>query len=96
MTGLLNIRAGNANRISVLSAGDVGIGTSVPTTKLHVDGPVRIKTYTVATLPSASAVGAGTRAAVTDANATTFNSAVAGGGANFVPVISNGTNWLIG
>lgn len=51
---------------------------------------------TVANLASASAVGAGARAFVTDANATTFLSTVAGGGANKVPVVSDGTNWLIG
>jgi hypothetical protein len=50
---------------------------------------------TVATLPTA--VGkTGVRYVVTDANATTFNSVVAGGGANIVPVFSNGTTWRIG
>jgi hypothetical protein len=33
---------------------------------------------------------------VTDANATTFNSVVAGGGSNAVPVHYDGTNWRIG
>lgn len=51
---------------------------------------------TVVTLPAASAVGAGARRFVTDATATTFLSVVAGGGANSVPVVSDGTNWLIG
>ena len=51
---------------------------------------------TVASLPSASTAGAGARAFVTDATATTFLSTVAGGGANKVPVVSDGTNWLIG
>jgi hypothetical protein len=51
---------------------------------------------TVATLPSATAMGAGARAFVTDANATTFASIVAAGGANGVPVYSDGTNWRIG
>jgi hypothetical protein len=51
---------------------------------------------TVAALPSASVAGAGSRSFVTDANATTFLSVVAGGGANKVPVVSNGANWLIG
>ena len=50
----------------------------------------------VAALPSAAAAGAGARSFVTDATATTFLSTVAGGGANKVPVVSNGTNWLIG
>lgn len=51
--------------------------------------------YTVATLPTA--VGkAGVRYMVTDATATTFMSTVAGGGANIVPVVSNGTVWKIG
>ena len=59
-------------------------------------GYVRSGSYTVATLPSASTAGAGARAFVTDANATTFASTVAGGGSNKVPVTSDGTNWIIG
>lgn len=56
-------------------------------------GPVQYQNYTVATLPT---VAAYTRAFVTDANATTFNSIVVGGGANVVPVFYDGTNWRIG
>lgn len=52
--------------------------------------------YTVDTLPAAGTAGAGARAYVTDANATTYLSIVAGGGANIVPVFSDGTNWKIG
>lgn len=52
--------------------------------------------YTVSTLPSASTSGTGYRAFVTDATVTTFASTVAGGGANRVPVYSDGTNWRIG
>ena len=51
---------------------------------------------TVASLPAASTAGVGARSFVTDATATTFLSTVAGGGANKVPVVSDGTNWLIG
>lgn len=51
---------------------------------------------TVAGLPAASTAGAGARAFVTDATATTFHSTVAGTGSNKVPVVSDGTNWLIG
>lgn len=51
---------------------------------------------TVATLPAAATAGAGARAFVSDANATTFASVVAAGGANGVPVYSDGTNWRIG
>jgi len=54
------------------------------------------QTATVATLPAANIVGAGSRHFVTDANATTFASIVAGSGANGVPVYSDGTNWRIG
>ena len=39
---------------------------------------------------------AGVRGFVTDANATTFASVVAGGGANGVPVYFDGTDWRIG
>jgi hypothetical protein len=53
-------------------------------------------TFLVAALPAAATAGAGARAFVTDANATTFASIVAGSGANGVPVYSDGTNWRIG
>lgn len=52
--------------------------------------------YTVAFLPAIATVPVGTRLAVTDATATTFASNVVGGGANKVPVYSDGTNWKIG
>jgi hypothetical protein len=52
--------------------------------------------YTVAFLPAVATVPVGTRLTVTDANATTFASTVAGGGSNKVPVYSDGTNWKIG
>jgi len=57
---------------------------------------IKTQAVAVASLPSASSIGAGGRSMVTDANATTFNSIVAAGGANIVPVFSDGTNWRIG
>jgi hypothetical protein len=61
---------------------------------LTASGTVTLGTYTVGTLPSASA-NAGAFAQVTDSNSTTNGSIVAGGGSNRVPVFSNGTNWII-
>lgn len=49
---------------------------------------------TVANLAAAGT--AGRRFFVNNASATTFASIVAGGGANFVPVYDDGTNWRIG
>lgn len=57
---------------------------------------IQTPSMTVANLASAATAGAGARAFVTDATATTFLSTVAGGGANKVPVVSDGTQWLIG
>ena len=57
---------------------------------------IRMKSYTVATLPTATSQGAGAVAYVTDATVTTFASVVAGTGSNKVPVYSDGTNWRIG
>jgi hypothetical protein len=57
---------------------------------------VRTEATTVASLVAAGTAGAGARSYVTDANATTYLSVVAGGGSNKVPVFSDGTNWLIG
>jgi hypothetical protein len=51
---------------------------------------------TVANLPSASIVGAGSRSFVTDSSVSTFGTTVAGGGSTKVPVYSDGTNWKVG
>lgn len=64
--------------------------------RFEVDKPIKFPTYAVAALPAAATAGAGARAFVNDANATTFNSVVAGGGANFVPVFCDGTDWKVG
>lgn len=68
--------------------------TTVTATSVTVD-TVKTTPVLVANLP-VQPVDAGTRAFVTDANATTFASIVAGGGANLVPVYSDGTDWRIG
>jgi len=57
---------------------------------------VKTISTTVGALVAANTVGAGTRAFVTDANTTTFLATVGGGGANKVPVVSDGTNWIVG
>lgn len=51
--------------------------------------------YIASGLPSAATAGGGAMAYVTDANATTRLSVVAGGGSNKVMVFSDGINWLI-
>jgi hypothetical protein len=95
----------NTGHIKTISATNATSGNFHQETKIEVQRPdaiVRRSTpvadpvYTAGTLPSPSAMGAGARAVVTDANATTFAAIVAGGGANSVPVYSDGTNWRIG
>jgi len=65
-------------------------------TSLTTSSYLKSTATTVAALPAAATVGAGARSTVTDANAATFNSVVAAGGANTVPVHCDGTNWRIG
>ena len=62
------------------ATGNLGLGTATPVTKLDVDGPIRVKSYLVAALPSAAA-GAGQVILVSNE----------AGGA--VPAFSDGTNW---
>lgn len=60
---------------------NVAIGHAAPTTRLHVNGPVRLGQYAVADLPAANAVGAGTVLYVTNVS----------GGAQLA--FSDGTVW---
>ncbi len=56
---------------------------------------VQTQPTTFAQLPNA--VGnTGARAFITDCNVSTFGTTAAGGGSNFVPVYSDGTDWKVG
>ena len=82
----LQIKRDQAN---VLVVTDANAGT----------GYLKLIPTTVGALTAAATVGAGTKAFVTD-SANTLSShhgqTVAGGGSNFVPVFSDGTNWIVG
>lgn len=65
----------------VVAGGRVGVGTSAPTSRLHVDGPVRVGGFAKADLPAAAAVGAGAIVFVSDAT----------GGATLA--VSDGSVW---
>lgn len=56
----------------------------------------QVSVVAVASLPTCNSGAEGTIMGVNNANATTFNSTVAGGGTNHVSVYCNGTNWVIG
>lgn len=51
---------------------------------------------TFASLPTPASVSVGGRAMITNGAAATFNTTAAGGGANVVPVFSDGTQWKYG
>jgi hypothetical protein len=107
-SGANNVAIGQSAGLTLTTgSNNVVIGDAAAATAVGVSNEITIGnsshkvlrlpwTSTVAGLPSASTVGAGARSFVTDANATTFASVVAGGGSNGVPVYSDGTNWRIG
>lgn len=88
------------------ATGNIGIGTgklALPGYKLavglnspwHVDSVGNMKTavYTVATLPSASSLPAGTQATVSDGLAITATNPCSGGGSTYQIAITNGSSW---
>ncbi len=57
----------------------------------------RVPVLTVATLPSATTIGVGARAVITNAATTTFNSIVSGTSTFTMPVFADSAgNWRIG
>lgn len=74
--------------VTVATGSAVG-ATAVPT--LIMAGVMRLKGYTVATLPAGTQ---GDTAFVTDALAPTFLATIVGGGTVVTPVFYNGTNWV--
>lgn len=89
---------GLASTVIFRSGGGVSIGTTTDpgATNFLAAGWVQTGVVAVGSLPTCNAAAKGARHFVNDANATTFASTVAGGGANNVPVVCNGTNWIIG
>lgn len=58
-TGSWLIVQNGVETMRTTAAGSVGIGITGPSAPLHVNGAVRVGSYTVATVPSASTLGAG-------------------------------------
>jgi hypothetical protein len=108
-TGGSNIGLGYNSGASITTgANNIVIGTNAQASSATVSNEITIGNSTntvirmplnygaVASLPSASTVGRGTRTFVTDALAPAFGVTVAGTGAVFTPVYSDGTNWKVG
>lgn len=76
------------------------VGATTPSTgkftTVEATSTVKTGSMAVGALPAAGTAGAGARAYVTDATSATFMALAVGGGANKVPVVSDGTNWYIG
>ncbi len=87
--GLQLMDSSLAVRALVSSAGLAVTGASTASTY------IKPGSYIVSGLPAAATAGGGAMAYVTDANATTRLSTVAGGGSNKVMVFSDNANWLI-
>jgi len=107
----LALVSNNLTRLTIGAAGNVAIAAPTSSTALGVAaaagalaadftaGPVKKYSTTVAGLIAAATAGAGAECYVTDSNATHtagIGAVVAAGGANFVPVYSDGTAWRIG
>jgi hypothetical protein len=78
------------------SAGFAYYGTQAAGTGTRRPLIVQHHQTTVAALPAAATVGAGSRCHVSDALGPVFGTAVAGGGAVSVPVYSDGAAWIVG
>lgn len=84
------------NITSVGTLTSVTVSGNAVAGNISTAGVIKSNATTVASLPSAVTVGAGARSFVTDSNTTTFLAIVGSGGENAVPVVSNGTNWIVG
>lgn len=71
------------------------IGDGNPVMTLDNNAGILVNVGTVAQLQSCSTAIKGAMSMVTDANSATFNAAVAGGGANIMLAVCNGTGWKI-
>lgn len=93
-TGMLSSDIGGPGVTGSTLLGNISVRcTEVQGNRVPVVGT---QSYTVAQLTALTNKKRGDRAFCHDANSTTFASVVAGGGTNWVPVVYNGSNWIIG
>jgi len=90
-----------STRMTIKSDGGVIVGTGATSPGAGniilstVGSFIQTTPTTVGALPSCSSTLKGARAFVTDANSTTFHATAAGGGANNMSVVCDGTNWYL-
>jgi hypothetical protein len=92
---LLDLQVGGTSKITAASTA----GNSTLSIGAAGTGYLKLTPTTVSALIAAATVGAGTKAFVTDSTSTLSShhgQTVVGGGSNFVPVFSDGTNWIVG
>lgn len=98
--GLMWNSNGNADgdvALSRVSAGLLELNTGTSTSYAHlVLFTNRTVGVTFASLPGVASVSVGGRAMITNSTTAVFNATAAGGGANVVPVFSDGTQWRVG
>jgi len=98
--GLGTIATQGAGSVAITGGSVNSVTMTSPTlTTPVINTHVKITALLVAGLTAPATAGAGSRATVSDATQTLtagIGAVVAGGGANIVPVFSDGTNWRIG
>ena len=92
-SNVLTIAGGTGGVALKDNNGSSTIATSDGSGNLTFANLAKLKNYTVAALPTCNAGNKYALAAVSDANAPTYNATVAGGGAVAIPVMCDGTNW---
>jgi hypothetical protein len=95
----IDVDTGNSLRVfyqNAAGATNVLISASATTNVVTFSNVIKTTATVFASLPTAATAGAGARSFITDSTAATFGTVAAGGGANAVPVWSDGTNWKIG
>jgi len=94
-TNTFAVNYANGTQVPLGATGPTG-----PTGATGATGIGLIGTTGISSLPSPSTAGAGARSFITDSdaayNSTSLGNIAVGGGANGVPVYSDGTNWRVG